>query len=181
MKIYTKTGDDGTTSLFNGSRVPKNDTRVECYGTIDEVNSIIGSVYSFEQNEEIKEDLLIVMHKLFRMGSDLATPFFPKPPFEIERINENDILDMEKMIDKYVEELPELRNFIFPTGTHSSSMLQIARTVSRRAERMIVTLAEDDDIGQFLVKFVNRLSDYLFVVARYSNLKAGVEEKVMKF
>lgn len=180
MKIYTKTGDDGTTGLFNGVRVPKNNLRVECYGTIDELNSLLGVCYSIETNEELKKDLESVMHKLFRLATDLATPSNPAPLFPIQRINDEDVVFLEKLIDKYDEELPPLRNFIYPTGTHSSAMLQLSRTVSRRAERLIISLIEKDDVNLVIVKFVNRLSDYLFTAARLSNLKAGFEEKILK-
>jgi len=180
MKIYTKTGDDGTTGLFNGMRVPKNNLRVECYGTIDELNSVLGVCYSFETNDELKNDLESIMHKLFRLATDLATPNSPAPLFPIHRINEEDVVFLEKLIDKYDEELPQLRNFIYPTGTQSSAMLQLARTVSRRAERLIISLVEKDDVNLVIVKFVNRLSDYLFTAARLSNLKAGYQEKILK-
>lgn len=180
MKIYTKTGDDGTTGLFNGVRVSKNDLRVECYGTVDELNSLIGVCYSMEANDEIKTDLEKVMHKLFRLATDLATPSNPAPLFPIQRINEEDVIYLEQLIDKYDSELPELRNFIYPTGTNSSSFLQLSRTVARRAERLIISLMEKDDVNLVIVKFVNRLSDYLFTAARYSNYKAGVEEKILK-
>ncbi len=180
MKIYTKTGDDGTTGLFNGVRVSKNNLRVECYGTIDELNSMIGVCYSMETSEELKSNLEKVMHILFRLATDLATPSTPPPLFPIQRINEDDISLLEQLIDKYDEELPPLRNFIYPTGTNSSSMLQLARTVARRAERLIISLVESNDVNLVIVKFVNRLSDYLFTAARFSNLKAGVEEKILK-
>lgn len=180
MKIYTKTGDDGTTGLFNGVRVPKNDLRVECYGTIDELNSLIGVCYSMETNEELRNDLEKVMHILFRLATDLATPSSPAPLFPIQRINEEDIIYLENQIDKYDNELSPLRNFIYPTGTYSSSFLQLARTVARRGERLIISLIEKGDVNLVIVKFVNRLSDYLFTAARFSNLKAGVEEKILK-
>lgn len=180
MKIYTKTGDDGTTGLFNGVRVSKNDLRVECYGTIDELNSLIGVCYTMENNAEIKTDLEEVMHTLFRLATDLATPSNPPPLFPIQRINENDVIFLEHLIDKYDLELPQLRNFIYPTGTNSSSFLQLARTVARRAERLIISLMEKDDVNLVIVKFVNRLSDYLFTAARFSNHRAGVEEKILK-
>lgn len=180
MKIYTKTGDDGTTGLFNGVRVSKNDLRVECYGTIDELNSIIGVCYSMELNDYLKNDLEKIMHTLFRLATDLATPSNPAPLFPIQRINEEDIIFLENLIDKYDEELPPLKNFIYPTGTNSSSMLQFARTVARRGERLIISLIEKDDVNLVIIKFVNRLSDYLFTAARFSNFKAGVEEKILK-
>lgn len=180
MKIYTKTGDDGTTGLFNGQRVPKNHPRVECYGTIDEVNSILGISFAHEQNKDLKKDLEQIMHLLFRLATDLATPSSPAPLFPIKRINNEDIETLEKLIDKYDSELPQLRNFIFPTGTTSSAFLHLARTVARRAERLIFNLIEKDEISIVILKFVNRLSDYLFVAARISNYRAGFEEKILK-
>ena len=175
-KIYTKTGDDGTTGLFGGQRVRKSSTRVNAYGTIDELNSYIGLISTKDLPAEIESAMFWLNNVLFIAGSDTATPLSPKPRFELDRINQEDITHLEKMIDEYTEQMPKLKNFILPGGTEVSALLQIARTVCRRAERHLVELAADEDLGEYLVKFFNRLSDYLFTAARYANFLAGVEE-----
>jgi cob(I)alamin adenosyltransferase len=180
MKIYTKSGDDGTTGLFNGKRVSKSDIRVDCYGTIDELSSVLGVAVSFEKNTNLTEDLTEVAHKLFRLATDLASPLEPPVKFKIERINEDDIIWLEKRIDSYDEELEPLRNFIMSGGTHSASFLHLARTVARRAERRMMELQINENLGNFVIKFVNRLSDYLFTAARIANKRAGVEDNIMK-
>lgn len=180
MKIYTKSGDDGTTGLFNGKRVSKSDMRVDSYGTIDELNSVIGVAISFEPDEKLKEDLSELVHKLFRLATDLATPLEPPVKFRIQRIDDDDINWLERKIDSYDEELDELRNFILSGGTHSASFLHLARTVSRRAERRIIDLQQSEELGNFIVRFINRLSDYLFTAARVANKRAGLPDIILK-
>jgi cob(I)alamin adenosyltransferase len=170
MKIYTKTGDDGTTGLFNGRRVAKYDLRVESYGTVDELNSIIGLANSGEVPQPIKDDLTRISNLLFVLGTDLATPTEPLPKFKVDRINQYDIEMLEKLIDSYVEKLPELKSFILPGGSETSARLHVARTVARRAERLVVHLATLEPVSNEVVLFLNRLSDYLFTAARYANL-----------
>lgn len=169
MKIYTKTGDDGTTGLFNGERVKKYAERVDLYGTVDELNSVIGVAVASGLNDKLKEDIFKIQNLLFNLGSDLATPLNPPPKFEVPRIKNEEIEFLEGLIDKYDLELPPLKSFILPGGTHASAHLHQARTVCRRAERMAVYLAEKVDIGNNAIKFLNRLSDYLFTAARYAN------------
>ncbi len=176
MKIYTKTGDKGATSLFNGDRVAKNSLRVNCYGTIDEMNSIIGLAITFSPDTILKQDLIQLSLTLFNLGSDLATPLIPTPRFEPPRINPNNIATLEGLIDKYTAELPALKSFVLPGGTKTASFLHQARTVCRRAERLIVELSDKEDLGEYALVFVNRLSDYLFTAARYSNLLEEVED-----
>ncbi len=177
MKIYTKTGDNGTTSLFNGQRVMKSALRVEVYGTVDELNSIIGIVSTLpDLPAEIINSIEVINNLLFNLGSDLASPLNPAPKFDVPRINGENIKWLEKLIDTYVEQLPPLKNFILPGGTMSAAYLQNARTVCRRAERLAVSLATDEDLGEFAIKFLNRLSDYLFTAARYSNLLNGMND-----
>lgn len=180
MKIYTKSGDDGTTGLFNGKRVSKSDIRVDCYGTIDELSSVLGIAISFEKNSELVEDFTEISHKLFRLATDLATPPDPNIKFKIERIDSDDVSWLEKKIDSYDEELELLRNFILPGGTHSASFLHLARTVTRRAERRIMELNEREQVGKNIIIFVNRLSDYFFTAARIANKRAGIEDKIQK-
>ncbi len=177
MKIYTKTGDDGTTGLFNGQRVLKSSLRVECYGTVDELNSIIGIVTTIPDLPlKIKESITVINNLLFNLGSDLATPLNPPPKFEVPRINEENIEWLENLIDEYDTILPPLKNFILPGGTMSSAFLQNARTVCRRAERLAVSLSTQENLGDYTVKFLNRLSDYLFTAARYANFLNGVND-----
>lgn len=180
MKIYTKTGDAGETSLFNGSRVKKHNARVNLYGTVDELNSIIGLSVSFCNHEEFTGILQKLSLTLFNLGSDLATPLQPKPKFDVPRIGSEHIEEMEKYIDKFDAELPKLKYFILPGGSHSASFLHQARTVCRRAERLATELSEVEDLGEFVVKYLNRLSDFLFVAARFANKVDGREDIIWK-
>ena len=176
MKIYTKTGDKGSTGLFDGLRVSKSSLRVETYGTIDELNSIIGIVLAHDPCQRIKQDLTKLSNILFRAGSDLATPLESKLKFEIKRIGNEDIKWLETLIDEYTAELPELRHFILPGGTKPAAFLHQARTVCRRAERLAVQLSEYENLGEYILIFLNRLSDYLFTAARFENYKAGISD-----
>jgi len=176
MKIYTKTGDDGSTGLFNGQRVAKHSIRVESYGTVDELNSIIGLSRAFCKNNEISVPLLKISNLLFNLGSDLATPYNPPPKFEVQRLKAESITYLENLIDEYTNNLPPLKNFILPGGSVAAAYLHNARTVCRRAERLIVNLSQTEDIGSIVVIFINRLSDYLFTAARYENYLSGVND-----
>lgn len=176
MKIYTKTGDDGTTGLFSGARVDKDSLRVETYGTTDELNSIIGIAVSHINNNELKQDLLFLNNLLFFVGSDLATPLEPKPKFDVKRISMENIEWLESKIDEYTDKLPELKNFILPGGAISAAHLHHARTVCRRAERLCVRLSRNDYLGEYIGKFLNRLSDYLFTAARMANYLEGIND-----
>ena len=178
MKIYTKTGDDGTTGLFNGQRVSKSDLRVETYGTIDELNSLIGIVTTLEIKPEFKTHLQQVSRMLFRLGSDLATPIDGNDNKKITRINKKDVDYLENLIDLYDEVLPKLTHFILPGGSTPSAFLHNARTVCRRAERCIVALSNQNDIGEWIEIFINRLSDYLFTAARYANYLSGIPDVI---
>jgi cob(I)alamin adenosyltransferase len=169
MKIYTKTGDDGSTSLYDGSRVAKNSLRVETYGTVDELNSIIGLATTFLDENDLKKDLVQISNWLFNLGSDLATPLDAKIEFTINRIEQSNIEFLEQKIDEYTEQLPPLKGFILPGGAKPAAFLHQARTVCRRAERLAVRLASQEKITEESVKFMNRLSDYFFTAARYAN------------
>lgn len=176
MKIYTKTGDDGTTGLHGGSRVPKNSLRVETYGTVDELNSIIGLVTTLQIDPKLKEMLEIINNMLFTLGSDLATPYTDNPKYKVVRIVPEYITWLERKIDEMTEPLPQLRSFILPGGSTAAGYLHHARTVCRRAERTAVALASEENIGEYAVKFLNRLSDYLFTAARFANFRADIED-----
>ena len=176
MKIYTKTGDDGTTGLFSGSRVPKDSIRVETYGTTDELNSIIGIAVANLQDSQLRKDLVYLNNVLFIVGSDLATPLEPQPKRKVKRISNENVGWLEDKIDEYSEELPELKNFILPGGTIAASHLNHARTVCRRAERLCVSLARKESLGSHIAKFLNRMSDYLFTAARMANKLDNVSD-----
>lgn len=178
MRIYTRSGDKGTTSLIYGQRVPKNDLRVEAYGTCDEANSMIGLALSFLEEEDWteKEAFLKTMHRvqtiLFHVGAELATPRDKEVSWKLKKAY---IEELETQIDKWDEELPALKNFILPSGHSASSALHTARTVARRAERTAVGL-EGELNNPLVVSYLNRLSDFLFVAARYVNHSLGGEE-----
>lgn len=175
LKIYTKTGDDGTTGLFGGERVRKDSVRIEAYGTVDELNSVIGVAASSADNL-ISAELKRIQVELFILGADLATPLDQKLTYSIPRIEVRDVTRLELLIDEHVSQLPELKQFIMPGGSPQASALHHARTVCRRAERLLVTLAEEQEIGANDVIYLNRLSDLFFVLARRANQLAGVPD-----
>jgi cob(I)alamin adenosyltransferase len=175
MKIYTKTGDDGTTGLFGGSRLSKGSVRIDSYGTVDELNSLLGVVRSSGQDDEIERMLQIIQNHLFAVGADLAAPLDTLSKSTI-RVSDGMITQLEGFIDSLDQRLPELRNFILPHGVITASILHSARAVCRRAERLIVRLSNDEEINHYVVIYMNRLSDLLFVMARYVNQKAGNDD-----
>lgn len=179
-KIYTKTGDKGTTALFGGRRVAKHSPRIETYGTIDELNSVIGLALTTEMPPDLREHLSAISSLLFTAGSDLATPLEPAPKYDIPRLTDGDVTHLETLIDAYTAELPQLKNFILPGGAPCAAYLHLARTVCRRAERAAVALGAEESIGDIPVKFLNRLSDYLFTASRYANLRSGVADTVWR-
>lgn len=176
MKIYTKTGDDGTTGLFGGTRVPKDHLRIEAYGTVDELNSVLGIAQSSDMPETMSSAMLHLSSLLLTVGADLATPLNPPPRYAIPRVTQEDSKWLEGLIDTYEENLEPLKSFILPGGTQAASHLHLARTVCRRAERCVVALGREEDIGTTVQPFLNRLSDFLFVAARMANYCAGVKD-----
>ncbi|MBU2494483.1 MAG: cob(I)yrinic acid a,c-diamide adenosyltransferase [Bacteroidetes bacterium] len=176
MKIYTKTGDKGTTSLFGGKRVDKDDLRIETYGTVDELNALLGAAVSEIDNIELIEILRDIQIDLFTVGSDLATPEENNVNFAVPRIQSNHAEKLEKYIDKFTDRLPPLKNFILPGGSKGSSLLHLARTVCRRGERAVVKLGRKEKIGENILVYLNRLSDLLFVLARYANLVSSTPD-----
>lgn len=177
FKIYTKTGDKGTTALFGGTRVSKHSIRIETYGTVDELNATIGlSLTEKEIPDSVRQTLLQISSLLFSVGADLATPLNPAPKYPIPRIELTHSEWLEQFIDQYDTELEPLKNFILPGGTKASAYLHLARTVCRRAERLAVYLSEQEDIGDAIIPFLNRLSDYLFTAARYVNFKNNIDD-----
>lgn len=178
MKIYTKRGDSGKTSLFGGQRVAKNNLRIEAYGTIDELNSIAGQARSGKPHQKVASVLKTIQNQLFVLGADLATP--PDSKTKIDRISAEDVKKTEEFIDELQEELPALKNFILPGGSPSAATIHVARTVCRRAERRCIELHSKDEISPEIPQYLNRLSDLLFVLARYQNKKANISEEAWK-
>jgi cob(I)alamin adenosyltransferase len=176
FKVYTKTGDSGTTGLIGGTRVPKHHLRLEAYGTVDELNSYIGLIRSHDIEAKSKEILLQIQNKLFLIGSRLATDDEKSDMKEKLPIVEADILLLENEMDRMDEELPELTNFVLPGGSLANGFCHVARTVCRRAERRAIQLSNDVEINPLLLKYLNRLSDYLFILSRKVLLDVGVDE-----
>ncbi|MFA6541985.1 MAG: cob(I)yrinic acid a,c-diamide adenosyltransferase, partial [Bacteroidota bacterium] len=175
MKIYTKTGDRGETALFGGERVPKDALRIEAYGTVDELNSLLGIVRSLHPEKKLDAILLKLQNELFAVGADLATPVAHRSTV-IPRIRRSDAASLEKIIDRFEKPLQPLKAFILPGGSPVASYLHFARTVCRRAERHVVRLSRNEDIGVAVIVYLNRLSDLLFVLARYANYRERHEE-----
>ena len=176
MKIYTKTGDQGETGLIGGTRVSKSDVRIEAYGTIDELNSFLGLLASYEALSTELMTLETIQHRLFVIGSYLATDTNMTKIAEVSIIRSNDIEKIEQEIDKMNAVLPELRAFILPGGCIEASFCHICRTISQRAERRIVEVSKFYTIDNHVIIYTNRLSDYFFTLARYISLKIGAKE-----
>ncbi len=176
FKVYTKTGDAGTTGLIGGTRVPKHHLRLEAYGTVDELNSYVGVIRSHEIEAKSKEILLIIQNKLFLIGSRLATDEEKSDLKQKLPIEEADILLLENEMDRMDKELEELNNFVLPGGSVVNGFCHVARTVCRRAERRANQLANELDINPLLLKYLNRLSDYFFVLSRKVLLDVGADE-----
>lgn len=183
MKIYTKTGDKGTTALIGGTRVPKHHIRIESYGTIDELNSNIGLVRSQpEIDAKTKEVLILIQNKLFTLGATLATD--PKKAIlksgkerlNIPRITEEDVSLLEQEIDRMNTDLPPITHFVLPGGNNIVAFCHIARCICRRAERISTHLAENEEVDPIIIQYLNRLSDYLFVLARKLSYSTQAEE-----
>ncbi|MEW6507006.1 MAG: cob(I)yrinic acid a,c-diamide adenosyltransferase [Bacteroidota bacterium] len=170
MKIYTKTGDKGETSLFGGQRVQKNSLRISAYGTIDELNSFLGIAVTEIVDKELVEVIHSIQNDLFTLGSDLASPIEKENnSFTIPRVNKGFIERLEKLIDNFDSRIPPIKNFILPGGTKGAGFLHLARTVCRRAEREVISLAQIESISEEIKIYLNRLSDLLFVLARFEN------------
>jgi cob(I)alamin adenosyltransferase len=179
FRIYTKTGDKGETSLIGGVRVPKHHLRIECYGTVDELNSWIGLVIDCLKDKEASVLLYEIQDRLFRLGSVLASDP-QKSKMKIPELQESDVTALEQAMDKMDEALPPLKNFVLPGGTMVASHCHIARCVCRRAERLAVHLASESEVPELCIRYLNRLSDYLFMLARTIVHKAGATETIWK-
>ncbi len=174
LKIYTKTGDKGDTSLFGGKRLSKDDIRIEAYGTVDELNAFIGLIRDHPETGSQDPMLFAVQNRLFTIGSMLATD--PDQEVPVQDLAEQDVEALEIAMDGMSEEIPPLRNFILPGGHPAVSACHLARTVSRRAERRIVTLSRASKVDPLIIKYVNRLADYFFILARWIASQNGIEE-----
>ncbi len=169
-RIYTRTGDSGQTGLFNGKRVAKNDLRVAAYGEVDELNAALGMARSFIDDADISEVLVAIQKDLFSLGAQLADPDFGQkkrpPKFDV---SENRVADLEKCIDRWETALAPLQHFVLPGGSQAGAALHFARTVCRRAERQVISLSQQETLAALTLIYLNRLSDFLFVLARYLN------------
>lgn len=175
-KVYTKTGDDGTTGLGSGQRVTKDSARIEAYGTVDELNCQIGAALAVGLNETIAPELARIQNELFHLGSDLCILEEDKLRLPVPEIGASHVEALEKLMDRLSDELSPLANFILPGGSAGAAALHVARTVCRRAERLVVALSRREKIGAYTVQYLNRLSDALFVMARHENKRRGVPD-----
>jgi len=176
LKIYTKVGDKGTTSLIGGTKVLKSDLRIEAYGTIDELNSYVGLCNDVLIDEHSKKILKEIQDRLFTIGSSLACDPEKEPKMKIPDLKEEDVSLLEKEMDQMIEIIPQMKSFILPGGHVTVSHLHIARCICRRAERCCVRLSEQAREDLLILKYLNRLSDYLFVLARYTSHLLNAEE-----
>lgn len=177
LKIYTKTGDKGTTSLIGGTKVSKSHIRIESYGTVDELNSWVGVVSDHITDEATKQTLKEIQDRLFTIGSSLACDPEKEPMLKIPDLKETDVEFLEKEIDRMNETLEPMKSFILPGGAAAVSFAHVARCVCRRAERLCVSMqVEEMEVEPLVIKYLNRLSDHLFVVARYVGHLQGAEE-----
>lgn len=175
-KIYTRTGDDGTTALGSRKRVSKDSPRVRAYGSVDELNSFIGLALAQELSPRLAETLPAIQNQLFHLGAELSFPTGEGEEFKIPRIEAHHIKSLESLIDELNAVVGPLENFILPGGSPGAAALQVARAVCRRAERRAVTLGREEAVRPEALAYLNRLSDLLFVMARYENKQRGVEE-----
>ena len=175
-RVYTRTGDDGTTSLGGGGRVEKDSPRISAYGTVDELNSQIGVALALGVNDVIAPALRSIQNDLFHLGSDLCTLEEDKRRRAVPTIEDRHVAALENLMDRLSEELPPLENFVLPGGSPGAAQLHVARTVCRRAERHLVTLARRESVGPHTMRYLNRLSDALFVMARHENKRREVPD-----
>jgi len=175
-RVYTRTGDDGTTGLGGGQRVPKDSARIAAYGTVDELSSVIGVAGALGLDPKLAAALGRIQNELFNVGSDLCILEEDKAAMPVPVVEERHVEALERLMDELQSELTPLENFILPGGTPGAAQLHVARTVCRRAEREVIHLSRQEPVGPWVVRYLNRLSDALFVMARYENLKRGVPD-----
>jgi len=177
-RVYTRSGDDGSTGLGGGQRVSKDSPRVEAYGDVDELNARIGAALACGLTDELRPELARVQNELFHLGSDLCVLEEDKTRMPVPRVEQKHVDALETLMDRLSAELGPLENFILPGGSAGAAQLHVARTVCRRAERAVVALARSEAVGPFTIKYLNRLSDALFVMARYENHRRGITDPV---
>jgi cob(I)alamin adenosyltransferase len=175
-RVYTRTGDDGTTALGGGQRIAKDAARIAAYGTVDELSAAIGLALADGLSPALAAPLGRIQNELFHLGSDLCILEEDKAERPVPVVEERHVVALEELMDRLQEELPPLGNFVLPGGAPGAARLHVARTVCRRAERLVVALAREEAVGAYAVPYLNRLSDLLFVMARYENLRRGVPE-----
>jgi len=175
-KVYTRTGDDGRTRLGGGQRVPKDSLRIETYGTVDELSSVLGGALAAGVDDGLAPVLRRVQNELFHLGSDLCVLEEDKERMPVPGIEERHVTALEELMDRLSEDLEPLESFILPGGTPAAAWLHLARTVCRRAERLLVALAREETVGSHTLRYLNRLSDALFVMARWQNRRHGVDD-----
>lgn len=178
MPLYTRTGDSGSTQLYGGSEVKKSDARIHAYGTVDELSALIGVILSEGVSEEFDSKLTRIQVLLHRVGADLATPLNYEG--KAKRVTSDHVAEMEQWIDEAESAVPPLTKFILPGGSKVAALLHQARTVCRRAERWVVTLSQTENVNDECLKFLNRLGDYLFALARQVNHEEGTEERIVQ-
>jgi cob(I)alamin adenosyltransferase len=176
-RVYTRTGDQGQTSLVGGARVSKASIRVDAYGDVDELNSVIGIARARSDDKEIDEVLGVIQNDLFTLGADLASP----ADIDVPRIGEAFVNVLEELADRFLAKLDPLKEFILPGGSEAGAILHLARTVARRAERRVVELSQIEELNSETIVYLNRLSDLLFILARVVNHRAGVPEEMTNF
>lgn len=172
-KVYTRTGDDGTTALGGGQRVPKDTVRIRAYGTVDELNSVLGAAVAAGLSDRLTEAFATIQNDLFHLGSDLCILEEDKERMPVPRIETRHVEFLEQTIDALQEDLEPLTNFILPGGCLGAAQLHVGRTVCRRAERLVIELRREEPVGEHVVHYLNRLSDLLFVMARWENHERG--------
>ena len=177
-RVYTRTGDDGTTALGGGQRVAKDSSRIETYGTVDELNSMVGAARVHDLAAPLPDLLAVIQNELFHLGSDLCIAEDDKKTTPVPGIEARHVDRLESIMDELSKEIPPLENFVLPGGSPGAADLHVARAVCRRAERLAVTLARTEAIGPYVIRYLNRLSDLLFVMARYENRKKGLPDVI---
>lgn len=177
-RVYTRSGDDGSTGLGGGQRVSKDSLRVDAYGDVDELNAQIGAALGRGLVDELRAELARVQNELFHLGSDLCVLEEDKARMPVPCVEQKHVDALEKLMDRLSAEVGPLENFILPGGTPGAAQLHVARTVCRRAERAVVALSRAEPVGPFTIKYLNRLSDALFVMARYENHRCGVTDPI---
>lgn len=178
LKIYTKQGDKGETTIIGGRKVAKDDARIEAAGQVDELSSVIGIVIAFSDDEELKETLAKIQRTLFVVGADLATPAGEK--IAIPRLSPSKVGELEALIDRTDQELPKIESFVLPGGSRTASLMHLARTICRNAERAVIALDRHEKVNEAIPLYLNRLSDLLFVLARSINYRKKVPETLWR-